>query len=195
MDKNKNLIAGIEVTPNTVGVQATISKAKSVPVEVNFVDVEGGDFNRDRAILTPATVTITGETDVIDRIESIPTRPVDAKELMSTNAVPVQLNVPEGIHLVNPDESVILRYMKKESARRTMEVSTEHMTSMKDVNLSDFNVPKKIDVEIYGDASLVDALRATDIQLSVDREGKVIAKGPKDLEIIRITPKRLSSSS
>lgn len=195
LDKNKNLIAGIEVTPNTVGVQATISKAKSVPVEVNFVDVEGGDFNRDRAILTPATVTITGETDVIDRIESIPTRPVDAKELMSTNAVPVQLNVPEGVHLVNPDESVILRYMKKESARRTMEVSTEHMTSMKDVNLSDFNVPKKIDVEIYGDASLVDALRATDIQLSVDREGKVIAKGPKDLEIIRITPKRLSSSS
>lgn len=69
------------------------------------------------------------------------------------------------------------------------------MTSLKGVNLSDFNVPKKIDVEIYGDASLVDVLRASDIQLTVDREGKVIAKGPKDLEIIRIKPKRLTSSS
>lgn len=69
------------------------------------------------------------------------------------------------------------------------------MRSTKDANLSDFNLPKKIDVEVYGDASLVGALRETDIQLSVDREGKVIAKGPKDLEIIRIMPKRLTSSS
>lgn len=113
LDQNKNVIVGIDVTPNTVGVQAAISKAKSVPIEVNYVNDGGSDFNRDRAILTPATVTITGETDAIDGIESISTRAVDAKELMSTNAVPVQLNVPEGIHLVNPDESVILRYMKK----------------------------------------------------------------------------------
>lgn len=195
LDQNKHVIEGLEVTPNTVGVQAAISKAKSVPIEVNYEQDEGGEFNRDRAILTPATVTITGDSGAIDGIESITTRPVNVKELMSTNAVPVRLIVPEGIHLVNPDESVILRYMKKESARRTLEVSTEHMTSLKGVNLSDFNVPKKIDVEIYGDASLVDVLRASDIQLTVDREGKVIAKGPKDLEIIRIKPKRLTSSS
>lgn len=195
LDQNKHVIEGLEVTPNTVGVQAAISKAKSVPIEVNYEQDEGGEFNRDRAILTPATVTITGDSGAIDGIESITTRPVNAKELMSTNAVPVRLIVPEGIHLVNPDESVILRYMKKESSRRTLEVSTEHMTSLKGVNLSDFNVPKKIDVEIYGDASLVDVLRASDIQLTVDREGKVIAKGPKDLEIIRIKPKRLTSSS
>lgn len=84
-----------------------------MPIEVNYEQDEGGEFNRDRAILTPATVTITGDSGAIDGIESITTRPVNAKELMSTNAVPVRLIVPEGIHLVNPDESVILRYMKK----------------------------------------------------------------------------------
>ena len=85
--------------------------------------------------------------------------------------------------------------MKKESSRRTLEVSTNNLSSAPGVNLSEFNVPKKIDVEIYGDASLVDAIRESDIQLTVDREGKVKADGPKGLEIIRITPKRLSSSS
>lgn len=195
LDQNKNVIAGLEITPNTVGVQAAISKAKSVPIEINYKDDGGAEFNRDRAILTPPSVTITGDTEAIDQIERILTRPVDPVELMNTNAMPIELVVPEGIHLVNPDESILLRYMKKESSRRTLEVSTNNMSSAPGVNLSEFNVPKKIDVEIYGDASLVDAIRETDIQLAVDREGKVKADGPKGLEIIRITPKRLSSSS
>ncbi|WP_068457983.1 CdaR family protein [Aedoeadaptatus pacaensis] len=195
LDQNKNVIAGLEITPNTVGVQAAISKAKSVPIEINYKDDGGAEFNRDRAILTPPSVTITGDTEAIDQIERILTRPVDPVELMNTNAMPIELVVPEGIHLVNPDESILLRYMKKESSRRTLEVSTNNMSSAPGVNLSEFNVPKKIDVEIYGDASLVDAIRETDIQLTVDREGKVKANGPKGLEIIRITPKRLSSSS
>ena len=195
LDQNKNVIAGLEITPNTVGVQAAISKAKSVPIEINYKDDGGAEFNRDRAILTPPSVTITGDTEAIDQIERILTRPVDPVELMNTNAMPIELVVPEGIHLVNPDESILLRYMKKESSRRTLEVSTNNMSSAPGVNLSEFNVPKKIDVEIYGDASLVDAIRETDIQLTVDREGKVKADGPKGLEIIRITPKRLTSSS
>lgn len=195
LDQNKNVIAGLEITPNTVGVQAAISKAKSVPIEINYKDGGGAEFNRDRAILTPPSVTITGDTEAIDQIERILTRPVDPVELMKTNAMPIELDVPEGIHLVNPDESILLRYMKKESSRRTLEVSTNNLSSAPGVNLSEFNVPKKIDVEIYGDASLVDAIRETDIQLTVDREGKVKAVGPKGLEIIRITPKRLSSSS
>ena len=195
LDQNKNVIAGLEITPNTVGVQAAISKAKSVPIEINYKDGGGTEFNRDRAILTPASVTITGDTEAIDQIERIQTRPVDPMELMNTNAMPIELDVPEGIHLVNPDESILLRYMKKESSRRTLEVSTNNLSSAPGVNLNEFNVPKKIDVEIYGDASLVDAIRETDIQLTVDREGKVKADGPKGLEIIRITPKRLSSSS
>lgn len=195
LDQNKNVIAGLEITPNTVGVQAAISKAKSVPIEINYKDGGGTEFNRDRAILTPASVTITGDTEAIDQIERIQTRPVDPVELMNTNAMPIELDVPEGIHLVNPDESILLRYMKKESSRRTLEVSTTNLSSAPGVNLNEFNVPKKIDVEIYGDANLVDAIRETDIQLTVDREGKVKADGPKGLEIIRITPKRLSSSS
>ena len=195
LDKNKNVIAGLEITPNTVGVQAAISKAKSVPIEVKYKEYGGAEFNRDRAILTPPSVTITGDTEAIDRIERILTRPVDPQELMKTNATPVQLEVPEGIHLVNPDESILLRYMRKESSRRSMEVSTTNLSSSPGVNLSEFNVPKTIDVEIYGDASLVDAIREMDIQLTVDREGKITADGPKGLEIIRIMPKRLSSSS
>lgn len=195
LDQNKDVIAGLEITPNTVGAQAVISKAKSVPIEVNYMNTGANDFNRDRAILTPPSVTITGDTEAIDRIERILTRPIDPKELMKTSAMPIQLEVPEGIHLVNPDESILLRYMKKESSRRTLEVSTSNLSSAPGVNLSEFNVPKKIDVEVYGDKSLVDAIRETDIKLIVDREGKIKADGPKGLEIIRITPKRLSSSS
>lgn len=194
-DQNKDVIAGLEITPNTVGAQAVISKAKSVPIEPNYMNVGATDFNRDRAILTPPSVTITGDTEAIDRIERILTRPIDPKELMKTSAMPIQLDVPEGIHLVNPDESILLRYMKTESSRRTLEVSTSNLSSAPGVNLSEFNVPKKIDVEVYGDKSLVDAIREMDIKLTVDREGKIKADGPKGLEIIRITPKRLSSSS
>lgn len=195
LDQNKDVIAGLEITPNTVGAQAVISKAKSVPIEVNYMNTGANDFNRDRAILTPPSVTITGDTEAIDRIERILTRPIEPKELMKTSAMPIQLEVPEGIHLVNPDESILLRYMKKESSRRTLEVSTSNLSSAPGVSLSEFNVPKKIDVEVYGDKSLVDAIRETDIKLIVDREGKIKADGPKGLEIIRITPKRLSSSS
>ncbi|MDY3119261.1 MAG: CdaR family protein [Peptoniphilus sp.] len=195
LDQNKNVIAGLEITPNTVGVQAAISKAKSVPIEVNYKTDASADFDRERAILTPSSVIIAGDSDAIDRIASLSTRPVDPKELMNTNALSIELVVPEGVHLVNPDESIILRYMRKESSRRSLEVSTAHLSLEKGANLSDFNVPNKIDVEVYGDAGLVEAIRSSDIQLTVDREGKVTAKVPKGLEIIRITPKRLTSAS
>lgn len=191
VDQDKKVIEGLEVKPNSVGVQAVISKAVSVPIEVTYENDQVEGFKKERAILTPIAVMITGDREKIDLVKSIKTETVDARELMQVYTMPLNLLVPEGVHLVNLEESIVLRYMKNETARRSIKIPAGEV----DVNGKSFKMPEEIDVEIYGEQNLVRSIHPEDMTLSVNADGTIKAKAPKGIEIIRLLPERLASDS
>lgn len=188
MDQNKRVISNIDISPNNVSVQAVISKAVSVPINVNYTDENVEGFKRERAILTPTSVMITGEGEQIDKVEAVKTNPVDPRELMREFTITLTLNLPDGVHLVNPDESIFLRYMKNETSKRSLEIDPKSIN----MNGKRFKRPEHVTVEVYGEQNIVASINPEDLTVAVDSNGKLTAKGPKGVEVIQILPYRLN---
>lgn len=188
MDQNKRVISNIDISPNNVSVQAVISKAVSVPINVNYTNENVEGFKRERAILTPTSVMITGEGEQIDKVEAVKTNPVDPRELMREFTIPLTLNLPDGVHLVNPDESIFLRYMKNETSKRSLEIDPKSIN----MNGKRFRPPERVTIEVYGEQNIVASINPEDLTVSVDSNGKLTAKGPKGVEVIQILPHRLN---
>ncbi|MDD7362931.1 MAG: CdaR family protein [Peptoniphilus sp.] len=184
-------ISGVKINPERVDIQAVISKAANVPINVVYTDESAAGFQKDRAILTPSSIVITGSGEQIDQIKSVETQPIDPRELMDVNAMPVSLVLPEGVHLVNPDESVMLRYLKNEMSRRKISVPSASV----DTGKKTFDLPDTIDVDVYGNKNLLESIRPEDIEVTIDANGKVSARCPKGIEVIQMTPERLKTDS
>ncbi|VEJ35573.1 Uncharacterized protein conserved in bacteria [Aedoeadaptatus ivorii] len=197
LDQNRNPIRGLEFEPKSISSQAIITKAVTVPIEVQYTNADAAGFSEERAILTPQNVTISGDGNVIDNVGSVLTEPVDVKELMNVYTMPVNLRLPEGVRLVNPDETTLLRYMKKESATKSLDISTKDIAGEKDSGISpaDFRIPETIKVEIYGEKNLLEAIRDEDILLTVGENGRIRAEVPKDVEVIKLTPKHVPAAT
>lgn len=191
MDQNKRVVSNVDISPNSVSVQAVISKAVSVPINVEYTGENVEGFKRERAILTPTSIMITGEGEQIDKVESVKTNPVDPGELMAEYTIPLTLNLPDGVHLVNPDESIFLRYMKNETIKRSLDIDPKTVNT----GGKTFIMPDRMTVEFYGEQNLVTSINSEDFTVSVDSNGYLKVKSPKGIEVIQILPRRLDPKS
>lgn len=191
MDQNKRVVSNVDISPNSVSVQAVISKAVSVPINVDYTDESVEGFKRERAILTPTSIMITGEGEQIDKVEAVKTNPVDPGELMAEYTIPLTLNLPDGVHLVNPDESIFLRYMKNETIKRSLNIDPKTINK----GGKTFITPDRMTVEFYGEQNLVNSINSEDFTVSVDSNGYLKVKSPKGIEVIQILPRRLDPKS
>lgn len=191
MDQNKRVVSNVDISPNSVSVQAVISKAVSVPINVDYTDESVEGFKRERAILTPTSIMITGEGEQIDKVEAVKTNPVDPGELMAEYTIPLTLNLPDGVHLVNPDESIFLRYMKNETIKRSLDIDPKTINK----GGKTFITPDRMTVEFYGEQNLVNSINSEDFTVSVDSNGYLKVKSPKGIEVIQILPRRLDPKS
>lgn len=191
MDQNKRVVSNVDISPNSVSVQAVISKAVSVPINVEYTDESVEGFKRERAILTPTSIMITGEGEQIDKVEAVKTNPVDPGELMAEYTIPLTLNLPDGVHLVNPDESIFLRYMKNETIKRSLDIDPKTINK----GGKTFITPDRMTVEFYGEQNLVNSINSEDFTVSVDSNGYLKVKSPKGIEVIQILPRRLDPKS
>ncbi len=191
MDQNKRVVSNVDISPNSVSVQAVISKAVSVPINVEYTGENVEGFKRERAILTPTSIMITGEGEQIDKVEAVKTNPVDPRELMAEYTIPLTLNLPDGVHLVNPDESIFLRYMKNETIKRSLDIDPKTVNT----GGKNFITPDRMTVEFYGEQNLVTSINSEDFTVSVDSNGNLKVKSPKGIEVIQILPRRLDPKS
>lgn len=191
MDQNKRVVSDVDISPNSVSVQAVISKAVSVPINVEYTGESVEGFKQERAILTPTSIMITGEGEQIDKVEAVKTNPVDPRELMAEYTIPLTLNLPDGVHLVNPDESIFLRYMKNETIKRSLDIDPKTVNT----GGKNFITPDRMTVEFYGEQNLVTSINSEDFTVSVDSNGNLKVKSPKGIEVIQILPRRLDPKS
>lgn len=99
-DKEGNIINDISFEPSSLDVEVPILKTLTVPVKLNVVGSAGDDthsFN-----VEPNSITIKGNSAVINKITELSTKPVGSSELLNT-PVPVELNLPDGVSLVDKD--------------------------------------------------------------------------------------------
>ena len=105
-DDNGKIIKEVEITPSTVNVDIPILKSKTVPIKLKFIENTVQNIVTSDFSIEPSSVTIRGNSDVIDSIDFIETKPINFNNFKNGNDL-VKLNLPDKVTLV--DENIDFR--------------------------------------------------------------------------------------
>lgn len=182
LDDSGNEVSGLDREPTIVNINIPIFRRNTVPIELQTINQLPEDYIIREIRIEPGEVAIRGDNKVLG-IEKIETKPIDINKLLEGDSMEVELELPEGIELLNEDEKVYIHYTIEKLEERefvfdTSKIIIENLDEALEVeNIQPFNIllvikAFKEDIEEIG---------IEDISLYLDLEGK--EAGSHDLPV------------
>ncbi len=207
LDKDGNEIENIEKNPADINVHIPVYKIRTVPIELQTEGPMPDDYVISNMRVIPRNIEIKGKKGVVNKIKFIKTAPVNINYLIANRTVPVELTLPEGVELVNPNETVSVTL----DAERTENQSEEKLKTISyDYDFdeivmnnleSDLSVDRDestsiVSIKVKGLESNVKTLSKNDFIPEINLQGlsegtydvKINIKKVNGIEIINITP-------
>jgi len=200
VDDEGNDVRGISTKQNSVDVTIPVFRVKRVPIEMETVNQLPDGYEIVDLKLNPSYIDIVGKKEVLDRVESISTLPIDIRELMKNKSMPVELVIPEGVSLLKPDQEVTATLNVEEIVKRTFELTLKDVEVLNlapdlSINEEDLNSPFSLTIQGYG--SIVESLKEEDIKIQMNlaglREGShfvTIKVQEENFTVISLSPER-----
>ncbi len=104
-DAEGNSVTGVSFEPSTVDVTYTVLREKTVPLNIALTKVPV----EKEIDYSPKTVKVYGSADVLSRIESISSLPLDVSEAADGDSYSAQLVLPDGARLSTNDSAVDIK--------------------------------------------------------------------------------------
>jgi len=174
LDDEGNSVRGISTKQNSVDITIPVYRVKSVPIELQTTNQLPDGYELVDIKLNPSKIDIVGRKEILDKIESISTVPIDINELISNTNVPVDLIIPEDVKLLNPDQKVTVTLNVEEIMTKTFELTLRdveilNLSSGLSINEDDLN--SRFSLSIQGIRSVIEPLDKDDVQIQMDLEG------------------------
>lgn len=100
-DSKGEQVENLTIEPSTVQIEVPILKVKTVPIKLNIIGDIPENINIEYFSAEPKTVTIRGNSDVIDSVDYITAKEITLDNIrQGTNDL--SLNLPENVSLVDP---------------------------------------------------------------------------------------------
>ena len=107
VDENKEEVEGITFGFSNVSVTAVLQSTKTVPLEVPVRGTDSGSVNR--SVNYPEEVTIKGDDEILETIDSISCDQVDVTELYESAEIPLIPNLPNEVELAEESINLIMQ--------------------------------------------------------------------------------------
>lgn len=124
--KGKELeLDNLTLSETTIKVTVPISKKKTVPVEVDFLNMpEGFEKSSLKYTIDHEKVTIIGKPEAVDKIKKITLSPIEMfKITKNTNKFDVSAQLPEGVRSLDNIEHFKVEFNLSNYTTRTVDVS------------------------------------------------------------------------
>lgn len=162
-------IDNLNIEPSTIQVQVPILKSKTVPIKLNIVGNIPKDVKIDKFFVEPETVTIIGNSDLIDSIQVINSKEMTLDQIRK-GPVPLLLDMPKNVSMVDPKLT-----FKVVDGENQLIVNNKSLTLKKE-NIKLLNVNEKFSYEILLNSDIIlkysgqtdNDLTAEDININVD---------------------------
>lgn len=190
---------GISKEQNVVDIFIPVYQRKSVPVELQTENQLPDNYEIVDIKINPSTIEIKGKKEDLVGVNSISTKPVDINSLIGNWNVPIELELPEGVSLVDPNKRVTITLNIDESGTRTFDYTLKDVEILNldtELVIDEDELNKPFTITVKGSSSRVDQLSKEDIGLQLDLkdlgEGshrvniEVIAE--EGMEVINILP-------
>lgn len=164
-------VVGVEKEPSFAKLTVPILQTKELPVELVIEGDAPENTSITNILLNPSTVKVKGYEQDLNLLENIKTKPVDINLLLDTNMIEVELDLPEGIELVDPTIKVSATYTLEEMIEKTFEIKLSEMKIInlsQDLKLDDESLEKSVKVTVKGLKNIIDEINKDDLTPTVD---------------------------
>ncbi len=164
-------VRGLEQEQNFVDIFIPVYQSKEVPIELQTEGQLPDNYDIADIKIEPATVAIKGKKKDLRNINSISTRIMDINSLIGKRNVLVELDLPEKVELVDPNQQITITLNVAESKSKTFNYT------LKDVNIKSLDPQFKIDeadleqsfeVVLLGIAEKIDSINKEDLLIEMD---------------------------
>lgn len=164
-------VVGVEKEPSFAKLTVPILQTKELPVELVIEGDAPENTSITNILLNPSTVKVKGYEQDLNLLENIKTKPVDINLLLDTNKIEVELDLPEGIELVDPTIKVSATYTLEEMIEKTFEIKVSEMkisNLSQDLKLDDESLEKSVKVTVKGLKNIIDEINKDDLTPTID---------------------------
>ncbi|MBC7087089.1 MAG: hypothetical protein H5T96_01215 [Tissierellales bacterium] len=119
-------VLGVEKEPSFVRVNVPILQTKELPIELVISGDAPENISITNILINPSTVIVKGYDELKD-LTKIETKPVDIDKLLENNSIEVELDLPDGVELLDPTIKVIVSYTLEETIEKSFEYRVSEM--------------------------------------------------------------------
>lgn len=166
VDAGGKVISEVKVEPGTVDVTIPVKKSKEVAINILTKGNLPNGVILKSLEATEKKVYITGDEDILGKINGIDTEPIDLSKLSSSTQIKIKLNLPKDIKLVDSSELIDVNIVIDRTIQKTIALTVElrGLPSGFTANSKDLNVS----LVISGNESIINNLKDGDIKAYVD---------------------------
>lgn len=170
IDVEENIIEGLLLSPAMVDVVIPIENTKTVTIEADYRIIPAEGYILTGVSINPKTVNIVGQSSLLDDVTKLVTERIDISDARSSIDQKITLILPDGIELVNKNESIVFT--------ATIEKVVEAIIESGEISIR--NLSDDLEVEIPGE-TIKAVIRGTESIISSWNKDNTFYVDLKDL--------------
>ena len=174
VDDEGNDVRGVEKDQNAVDIFIPVYRAKKVPIKLQTENQLPDNYQVTNINVNPSTIEIKGKKEAIVGITSIKTKPIDINSLIGNKNAVVDLEIPENVSLVDPNQKVTVSLNIEESKTKTLDFTlhdVEIRNLNQDLSIDEEDLNKSFEITIKGSSDKVDLINKEDLYVELDLTG------------------------
>lgn len=112
-DGQGNDVRGVEKDPSVVDINIPIYRKQVLPIELQTQNELPENYIISEIKINPSTIEVKGNNDIIN-LTHINTKVIDINELLDKPSMKVELDLPENVELLDPNQEVYIDYIIEE---------------------------------------------------------------------------------
>jgi YbbR domain-containing protein len=171
VDDEGNDVRGISKEQNVVDIFIPVYQTKKVPIELQTESQLPDNYEIVNVNINPSTIEIKGKKANLSGVSSISTKPIDINSLIGNRNVPVELELPEGVSLVDPNQKITITLNIDETITQTFDYTLKDVEIVNldtSLNIDEEELNRPFTITIKGSSSKINSLEKEDIDLRLD---------------------------
>lgn len=182
VDEDGNEVRGIEKSPNMINIEVPILRTQTVPIELQTVGELPENFSIENIVISPSEVAVKGDHRVLT-LTKINTEEINVNTLLENTSLEVDLVIPEGVELLDPDETITISYdvTEQRSESFSFNLSDIIINLPENLTVDEEDLQQTINISLTGDSTILEDIDIDDINVVVDLEG--LELGTHEIEV------------
>lgn len=176
-------VRGIEKEPGLIDMTIPIFRAVNLPIELLTINELPDNFSITNIEISPSIIRVKGDNSIVN-LTKIETIEVDINQLLETSAMEVQLNLPEGVTLVDPTQRITISYNVEETITEEIEFGFDDIvfTNLSEGLVVDEDAQEQTFIlQITGFRSVIENLTTDDFGITANLNG--LSQGSHQVQI------------